>query len=91
MRRFSSSGVKGILINRPNDLPRRPDYFRTGDPAVVIEGVVAHHLEMLGVVRRRRIGIRLVESVGYAHPFHRPSRDAVHHGGSWDARDLEDG
>jgi hypothetical protein len=30
-----------------------------GDPAVMIEGVIAHHLEILGVMSRWRIGIGL--------------------------------
>jgi hypothetical protein len=34
------------MVNWPDNLPRRPDHFRTGDPAIVIEGVIAHHLEM---------------------------------------------
>ena len=82
--------IEGILVNWPDDLPRRPDHFRAGDPAIVIKCVVAHHLEVLGVVRRWRIGVRLVESVRHAHPFNRPLRDSVHHGRRRDTRDLKD-
>ncbi len=65
--------VEGILVDRPDDLPRRPDHFRAGDPAIVIDGVVAHHLEILRLVRGRRVGVGLIEGVRKAHAFDRPS------------------
>ena len=51
--------------------------FGAGDPAVVIDGVVAHHLEVLGLVRGRRVGVGLVERVGEAHALDRLLLDAV--------------
>src|SRR5262245_56295150 len=39
-----------ILAHRPGGDPRGPHHLGAGDPAVVIEGVVAHHLKILSVV-----------------------------------------
>ena len=83
--------IEGILVNWPDDLPRRPDHFRAGDPAIVIEGVVAHHLEILGVVRGWRVGVGFIPGIRHAHPFNRPLRDAVDHFGGGNAGGLEDG
>ena len=68
---FPRHVVEGILVDRPGDVPRRADHFRAGDPAFVIDGVVAHHLEVLRLVRGRRFGVGLVEGVGEAHAFDR--------------------
>src|SRR5271165_3913727 len=37
--KFPRHFIEGILVNWPDDLPRRSDHLRTGDPAVVIDGV----------------------------------------------------
>src|SRR5579863_7793669 len=42
-------------------------------------------------MRRRRVGIRLVEGVSHADAFNRLLRDAVHHHGCGNARHLEYG
>ena len=39
--------------------------------------MVAHHLEVLRLVRRRRIGVLLVEGVHHAHTFDRALLDAI--------------
>ena len=61
------------------------------DPAVVVDRAIADHLEILGVAFRRRVGVRLVEGVGHAHPFDRLLRDAVDCRRRLDARSLENG
>ena len=65
--------VERILVDRAGDVPGRADDFRAGDPAFVIDGVVAHHLEILRLVLRGRVGVGLVEGVGEAHAFDRAS------------------
>ena len=82
--------VGGILDRCSQQLPRRPNRDSAQHPAVVVEALHAHHLEILGPVGRRRIGVGLVESVGHAHAFDRLLRDAVDHDGRRDAGDLED-
>ena len=65
--------LKGSWLTGPATIPRRADDLRAGDPAFVIDGVVAHHLEVLRLVRGRRVGVGLVERVGEAHAFDRAS------------------
>ena len=52
--------------------------------------MIAHHLEILGLVRRWRVGVGLVEGVGHADALDRLLRDAVDHVRRADARGLED-
>ena len=68
-----------VLAHRPGNIPRWTHDLGAGDPAVVIDGVVAHHLEVLRVVARRRVGIGLVEGVGEADALDGLLRDSVHH------------
>ena len=56
----------------------------------MVDGVVAHHLEVLRLVLRRRVGVRLVEGVGHADALDRALLDAVHDLGGADAGRLQD-
>ena len=51
-----------------SQVPWRGGRSGGGDPAVVIDGAVANHFEILGVAFRRRIGIGLVERVAMLTP-----------------------
>src|ERR1017187_2030736 len=68
-----------ILTDRASRNPRRTHDLGAGDPAVVIDGVVAHHLKVLRVVLRGCVRVGLVEGVHEAGTFDRLLRDAVHH------------
>ena len=59
-------------------------------PAVMINGAVAHHLEVLRGVPGGRVGVGLVPRVDHAHAFDRPLRDAVDRFGRGDAGRFQD-
>ena len=63
---------------------------RVGVPAVVIDPAVGDHLEVLGLARRGRIRVRLVEGVGHAHAFDRLLLDAIDHLRRLDTGRFED-
>ena len=48
-----------ILADGPGDIPRRTHDLGASDPAVMIDGMVAHHLEVLRMVSGRRVRIGL--------------------------------
>ena len=85
---FPRDVVDGVRIGRAEGLPRRADDLGARQPAFVIDGVVAHHFEVLGLVPGRRVGVGLVEGVGEAHAFDRALLDAVHIFGAADAGQL---
>ena len=58
-------------------------------PAVVVDGPVAEHLEVLGAAVARRVGV--VEGVREADAVHGGLRDAPDLGGRLDAEQVEDG
>jgi hypothetical protein len=60
-------GVGGIPDGLPQQLPRGADGNGAQHPTVVVEPSHAHHLKVLRLVSRRRIGIGFVERVGKAH------------------------
>ncbi|HEX3414215.1 MAG TPA: hypothetical protein VHT00_21120 [Stellaceae bacterium] len=62
------------------------DGNRTQHPAVVVQPLHPHHLEILVLVRRWRAGVGLVEGVGEAHVLDRLLRDAVNHHRCWGCR-----
>ena len=72
-------------------LPRQRRRRRRRHPAVVIDGAVAEHLEILRGVPGRGVGVRLVPGVGHAHAFDRALLDAVDRLGRRDAGRFEDG
>jgi hypothetical protein len=88
---FPGHVVEGVLVDQSEHVPRGTDDFRAGDPALVIDGVVAHHLEVLRLVPGRGLGVGLVEGVSEAHAFDRRLLDAVHRLRGGDAADFEDG
>ena len=61
--------VEGSWLTRPGDDPRAADHLGAGDPAVVIDSVVAHHFEVLRLVARGALALGLIEGVGEAHAF----------------------
>ena len=71
--------------------PRERRRGRRRDPAVVVDGAVAEHLEVLRGVPGRGVGVRLVPCVGHAHAVHRALRDAVERIRRRDAGRFEDG
>src|SRR5262249_1320528 len=83
--------VEGILIDRSHNLPGRPNHLRAGHPTLVIDGVVAHHFEVLRLVPRWHLGVACLEGVGEARSFNRRLFDAVYEFGSGDAGYFEDG
>src|SRR5208337_497379 len=50
---------------------------RRSNPAVVIDGAVAQHFEILSIAFRRREGVGLVPRIGHAHALDRLLLDAV--------------
>src|SRR5262249_54382724 len=54
-------------VDGTNNLPRGTDYLSAGHPTVVVDGMVAHHLEVLRLVLRRSALVFLVKGVGDAH------------------------
>ena len=82
--------VERILVNWPDNIPRRADHFRAGDPAIVIEGVVAHHFKVLRLMREG-VGIGHIECIGKAGAFDRRLLDAVHGLGRVNVGGFENG
>ncbi len=83
--------VERVGIRRAEGLPRRAVHLGAEQPAFVIERILAHHLEILGLVPRRLLGVFRVKGVGETRAFDGCLLDAVHRGGCRDAGDLEDG
>jgi hypothetical protein len=59
----------GVEDGRPEQLPGRAYRHAAQHPAVIVQALHAHHLEILGVVRRRHAGVGLVEGIGEADAF----------------------
>ena len=70
-------------------VPRHTHDLGAEYPAVVVDRVVTDHLEVLGLTRRGRIRLLLIEGVGHAHPLDRLLRNAVHHLGLFQLGRLE--
>ena len=62
---------------------------RSREPAIVVHGSVAEHLEVLSDVPILRC--RVVERIEHAHAIHGALRGRVDHLGLWKARGLENG
>ena len=88
---FEDLVVQRIGIGGAHDLPWRAVHLCAQQPAFVIQGPLAEHLEILGLVSRRCLGVLLVEGIGQARAFERCLFDAIHHLGRGNAADLEDG
>src|SRR5208283_2801959 len=71
--------------------PRRGGRMRSGNPAVMVNGTVANHFEILRVALRRRIGVGRIEGVTHADAFDRLLLDAVDHVRLLDAGGFENG
>ena len=81
-----------VVVRRRRLLPNSHGSDRrrgAGDPAVVVDGAVAEHLEILRAVLRRRL--RVIERVDHAHALDRLLRHAVEHRGRLHADGFEDG
>ena len=85
--------VPGNHIRRRTgtELPRKSCRGRDRHPALVIDGAIAEHLEVLRRVSGRRVGVGLVPGVGHAHAFDGALLDAVDRIGRRDAGRFEDG
>ena len=73
------------------ELPRESRRGRDRHPALVVDGAIAEHLEVLRGVSGRRVGVRLVPRVRHAHAFDGALLDAVDRIGRRDAGRFEDG
>ena len=82
--------VERIRVCRPERLPRRPIHLRAQHPAVVIQRPLPHHLEVLGLVPRRDLGVLGVEGVNEAGAFDWRLLNAIDHLRRLDASRLED-
>ena len=83
--------VERIRIGRAEGVPWGADHLGREHPAILVDRVVAHHLEVLDGVVRRRIGVLLVEGIGEAGAFDRCLLDAIHLFRRLDLRGVEDG
>ena len=85
--------VPGDHIRRRSgaELPRKICRGRDRHPALVVDGAIAEHLEVLRGVPGRRVGVRLVPRVRHAHAFDGALLDAVDRIGRRDAGRFEDG
>ncbi len=88
---FEHLVVERVGIGCAEGLPRRAVDLGAQQPAFVIQGPLAHHLEILGLVPGRLLGVLFVKRVGEARALDRRLLDAVHVFGCGDAADLEDG
>ena len=78
----------GVLVL---EFPRERRRGGARHPAVVVDGAVAEHLEVLRGVSGRDVGVRLVPRVRHAHAFDGALLDAVDRLGRRDAGRFEDG
>src|SRR5262249_46558731 len=62
-----------ILAHCPDDHPRRPYHFGARDPAVMMDRMVTHHLEVLRSMGRWCVGVLRIEGVRHADAFGMPS------------------
>ena len=83
--------VQGVGVRHTEGLPGRTVDLCAEQPAVVVQRPLAHHLEVLGLVVRRRLGVGGVEGVEEAGALDRRLLDAVDLLGRGDAGGLEDG
>ena len=90
MIQFPFVAVDHIGHLAPTRLPRGSRRGRRSHPAIVIDGPIAQHLEVLSGVSGRGVGVRLVERIGHAHAFDGLLSDPVHHFRGWNAGDIED-
>ena len=72
-------------------LPGEGHRGRARHPAVVIDGAIAEHLEVLRPVSARGVGVGLVPGIHQAHAFNGALLDAVDRVGRRNAGRFEDG
>ena len=87
---FEHLVVERVGIGGAEGFPRRAVHLGAEQPAFVIQRPLAHHLEVLGLVARRFLGVFRVKRVGEARALDRRLLDAVHRFGRRDAGDFED-
>src|SRR5207245_10520067 len=71
--------------------PRRDGRCRGSHPTVMINRAVPNHFEILRLMLRRRIRIRLIERVSHAHAFDRLLLYPIDHIRRLDAGGFEEG
>ena len=71
--------------------PRKRHRCGRRDPAVVVDGAITEHLEVLRHVPGRGVRVRLGPRVRHAHSVQRPLLDAVDHVRQRDAGCFKDG
>ena len=81
--------VERVRVGGTERVPRHAVGLRAQQPAVVIEGPLPHHLEVLRLVPGRGLGVGRVKRVGEARALDGLLLDAVHVFGGGDAGDLE--
>ena len=87
---FEHLVVERVGIGGAEGLPRRAVHLGAEQPAFVIQRPLAHHLEILGLVLRRCLGVFRVKGIGEARAFDRRLFDAVYRFGRGNAGDFKD-
>src|SRR5262249_32569999 len=83
-------GIAGrILWYGACNVPWGPHDLRAGDPTVMVERVIAQHLEILRRVRRGSVRVLCIEGVHHADPLDWFLWDAVKNVRSLDAGSLQ--
>ncbi len=80
-----------MLVGRSAVVPGHTHDLGAEDPAIVVDRVVADHLEILGLVRRGCVGVLRVECIHHAHAIHGILLDAVNHLGQRNSGRFEKG
>ncbi len=88
---FEHLVVERVGIGGTKGFPRRAVHLGAEQPALMIQRPLAHHLEVLGLVPRRCLGVFRVKRVGEARAFDRRLLDAVYRFGRRDAGDFKNG
>ena len=81
--------VERVGIGSAEGFPRCPIHLGTEQPAFLVQGPLAKHLEILGLVVRRFLGIFRIKRVGKTRTLDRCLLDAVYRFGCRNAGGLE--
>src|SRR5262249_49906365 len=77
------------IVSRELEFPGNSSAEGGGDPAIVVDGPVAEHLEILR--RVATLGLRLIEGIDHAHAFDWLLGQAIYNGGRGDSGCLQNG
>ncbi|CAH0300022.1 hypothetical protein ROS9278_04518 [Roseomonas sp. CECT 9278] len=88
---FPLQPVRDVGRARRHRAPGRCGRCRVGEPAIMVDALVAENFEVLGPPRGRRIGRGRGEGIGHRGAGHRALRDAVDRLRRLQARRFQDG